>query len=148
MDFRLNIVTLGVDDLARASAFYEQGLGLAPSSESGEAIRFYACGGAVLALYARKGLLEDASLPESLLAPAGSFGGVTLACNCNSREEVDAQLARAQAAGARLAKPAQEAFWGGYSGYFADPDGHLWEVAHAPCFPVNQAGGIDLPGAK
>lgn len=148
MDFRLTVVTLGVDDLSRASAFYEQGLGLKASSESGEAIRFYPCGGAVLALYPRAGLLEDAEQPAGRLAPSGSFDGVTLACNCNSREEVDAQLARAVQAGARLAKPAKEAFWGGYSGYFEDLDGHLWEVAHAPCFPVNAAGGIELGGAK
>ncbi|MDR3640099.1 MAG: VOC family protein [Humidesulfovibrio sp.] len=145
MDLRLTVVTLGVDDLVRARAFYEQGLGLQPSAASDEHIRFYNCGSVVLALYPRVALAEDACLPAGRLAPAGSFDGVTLACNCADRAEVDALLARAVAAGARLAKPAQEAFWGGYSGYFEDPEGHLWEAVHAPCFELNDQGGLALP---
>jgi len=142
---RLTTVTLGVDDLDRASAFYEQGLGLKPSSASGGPIRFYDCGGVVLALYPRAALAEDASQPAERLGPAGSFDGVTLACNCAGRPEVDALLARAVAAGARLAKPAQEAFWGGYSGYFEDPEGHLWEAVHAPGFALDGQGRLILP---
>jgi len=148
MDFRLTVVTLGVDDLVRASAFYEQGMGLKSSAASGGDIRFYACGPVVLALYPRQGLLEDAALPGGRLGEAGRFDGVTLACNCAGRDEVDALLDRAVAAGARLAKPAAETFWGGYSGYFEDPEGHLWEVAHAPCFTLNDQGGLALPAAK
>jgi len=145
MDLRLTVVTIGVDDLARASAFYEEGLGLQPSALSGGDIRFYQCGAAVLALYPRKGLLKDAALPPERLAPAGSFDGVTLACNCADRGEVDALLARAEAAGARIAKPAAETFWGGYSGYFADPDGHLWEASHGPMFTLDDKGALVLP---
>jgi catechol 2,3-dioxygenase-like lactoylglutathione lyase family enzyme len=145
MNLRLTVVTLGVDDVERAAAFYEAGLGLTPSAASGGDIRFYACGAAVLALYPRRALLEDACLPENRLAPAGSFDGATLACNCASRAEVDELLVRAVAAGARLAKPAQETFWGGYSGYFEDPDGHLWEVAFAPMFQLDARGGLILP---
>lgn len=147
MNFGLTVITLGVADMARARAFYEQGLGLAPSAASGEGIAFYQCGPAVLALYPRQLLAEDACLPQARLAAPGSFGGVTLACNCASEVEVDALLGRAQAAGARIAKPAQKTFWGGYSGYFEDLDGHLWEVAHAPMFSFNAQGGLVLPEA-
>ncbi|GAB6124936.1 VOC family protein [Humidesulfovibrio idahonensis] len=148
MNLRLTCVALGVDDLSRASAFYEQGLGLRPSAASGGEVRFYDCGAMVLELYPRLGLAEDACVPPERLAPAGRFDGVTLACNCKNREDVDALLARAVAAGARLAKPAQEVFWGGYSGYFEDPDGHLWEVVHAPGFGLNEQGGLVLPAPQ
>ncbi len=148
MSLRLTCVALGVDDLPRASAFYEQGLGLRPSAASCEQVRFYDCGTMVLELYPRQGLAEDACVPPERLAPAGRFDGVTLACNCANREDVDALLARAVAAGARLAKPAQEVFWGGYSGYFEDLDGHLWEVVHAPGFGLNAQGGLVLPAPK
>lgn len=148
MNFRLTTVTLGVDDLDRASTFYEQGLGLKPSAASQGDIRFYECGPVVLALYPRKALAEDACLPETRLGEAGRFDGVTLACNCPGRAEVDALLARAVAAGARLAKPAQEAFWGGYSGYFEDPEGHLWEAVWVPQFELNAAGGLVLPAPR
>lgn len=145
MRFGLTIVTLGVDDLDRAAAFYEQGLGLAPSAMSQGDIRFYQCGAAVLALYPRTGLLEDAALPRERLGEPGRFDGVTLACNCASRAEVDELMARAVAAGARLVKPPQEVFWGGYSGYFQDTEGHLWELAHADFFRFNGQGGLLLP---
>lgn len=145
MDLRLTVVTLGVDDLKRARAFYEQGLGLKARDEDCEAIAFYRCGPAVLALYPRALLAEDATLPPGRIAAPGSFDGVTLACNCASREEVDALLAKAESAGARIAKPAQETFWGGYSGYFEDLDGHLWEAVWAPMFlPLDEKGGIAL----
>jgi len=145
MNIRLTTVTLGVDDLGRASAFYEQGLGLKPSAASQGDIRFYHCGAMVLALYPRAALAEDACLPPERLGEAGRFDGVTLACNCAGRDEVDALLARAVAAGARLAKPAQEAFWGGYSGYFEDTEGHLWEAVHVLFFELNAQGGLVLP---
>ena len=148
MDLRLTTITLGVDDIARAGAFYEQGLGLRPSALCGGDVRFYQCGAAVLALYPRGGLLEDAALPSSRRASSGSFDGVTLACNCASRAEVDELLARAGAAGGRIAKPAADTFWGGYSGYFEDPEGHLWEVAWGPMFSFDERGGLVLPPAK
>jgi len=148
MDLRLTVVSLGVDDLVRSAAFYEDGLGLKPSTLSGGDIRFYPCGAAVLALYPRKGLLEDAVLPQERLAPAGSFDGVTLACNCATRGEVDELLARARAAGGHIAKPAADTFWGGYSGYFEDMDGHLWEVAQGPMFELDGKGALVLPVAQ
>ena len=145
MNLRLTVVTLGVDDLERAARFYEDGLGLKPSAASQGDIRFYQCGPAVLALYPRKGLLEDAQLPEPRLGGPGRFDGVTLACNCASRNEVDSLMARALAAGAKLVKTPQEVFWGGYSGYFEDTEGHLWELAHADFFTLNEQGGLVLP---
>jgi hypothetical protein len=140
MEQRLSIVTLGVADLARSREFYER-LGWRRSAKGSEGVAFFRAGGVVLALYPRAALAEDAHVP----AEGGGFGGVTLAHNARSREEVDAVLAGAQAAGARLLKPAQDVFWGGYSGYFADPDGHPWEVAWNPFFPLDEEGRLQLP---
>jgi catechol 2,3-dioxygenase-like lactoylglutathione lyase family enzyme len=145
MQLTLSTVTLGVADLARSRAFYEQGLGLTPSSASNGQISFYQCGYTVLALYPRGELAEDACLPAERVGDPSLFDGVTLACNCATREDVDALMARAEAAGARIAKPAQEAFWGGYSGYFEDPDGHLWEVVNVPFFELGPGGNLILP---
>ncbi len=145
MKLTLSTVTLGVADLARSRAFYEQGLGLVPSSASNGQISFYQCGLMVLALYPRQELAEDACLPTERLGAAGLFDGVTLACNCATREAVDALMAQAAAAGAKIAKPAQEAFWGGYSGYFEDPDGHLWEAVNVPFFELGPQGNLILP---
>lgn len=132
---RLTLVTLGVDDLARARAFYEA-LGLVPSAASQGDVVFYQLAGLVLALYPRRLLAEDAGI-----APEGSgFSGQTLACNLDSPDEVDAFVARAVALGGRTVKPAERVFWGGYSGYFSDPDGHLWEVAHNPFMPFDERG--------
>src|SRR5580704_616162 len=121
---RLTVVTLGVQDLARSRTFY-QVLGFRPASSSNESIVFMDAGGVVLALYRRKLLADDANIPSE----GSGFGGVTLARNVGSKGEVDAALDAAKKAGATVLKPAQEAFWGGYSGHFADPDGHPWEVA-------------------
>jgi catechol 2,3-dioxygenase-like lactoylglutathione lyase family enzyme len=127
MEPRLSIITLGVADLERSVRFYRDGLGL-PRRESAPEIAFFTTRGTWLALYGRKELAEDAGVP-----PAGNgFPGFALAHNVRSREEVDRVIATAQAAGARVTSPAQDRFWGGYSGYFADPDGFLWEVAFAP----------------
>ena len=145
MKLHLSTVTLGVADLARACDFYEQGMGLKPSSASNEHIRFYQCGLMVLALYPRQELAEDACLPAERIGPAGYFDGVTLACNCATRGAVDSLMQRAAAVGARIAKPAQEAFWGGYSGYFEDPDGHLWEAVCVPFFEHGPDGNLILP---
>ncbi len=127
MEPRITLLTLGVADLERSTAFYRDGLGL-PQREGPPGIAFFPLRGVILGLYARDKLAEDAQQSE-----AGSgFPGFTLAHNVDSREEVDALLKTAVDAGARLVKPGQDVFWGGYSGYFADPDGFLWEIAWNP----------------
>ena len=123
----ITFVGLGVKDLARAVAFYEKGLGL-PRVESPESIAFFDMGGTMLSLYPREKLAEDISVS----AEGSGFPGFTLAHNVASPEAVDAVLQEAVAAGATLIKPGQKVFWGGYSGYFADPDGFYWEVAWNP----------------
>jgi uncharacterized glyoxalase superfamily protein PhnB len=138
----LTVITLGVSDLVRARTFYCAGLGFQPSSSSNEHIVFLHAGGVALALYDRDSLAHDANLP----ATGSGFGGVTLARNLGSKAEVDAALARAEQAGGRILKPAQEVFWGGYSGYFADLDGHPWEVAYNPHWTLSQDGRLELPG--
>jgi len=123
------MITLGVRDLAASVAFYAQGLGL-PRMESPPGVAFFTLDGTWLGLYGRQALAEDATVP----AEGSGFAGVTLAHNVATEAEVDALLKQAVAAGGTLVKPGQRVFWGGYSGYFADPDGHLWEVAHNPHF--------------
>ncbi|MGA8160820.1 MAG: VOC family protein [Acidobacteriaceae bacterium] len=140
MEQRLSLITLGVADLERSRQFYER-LGWCASSASSDAIAFYQLAGIALALYPRADLAKDAHLP----AEGQGFGGMTLAFNTRTRSEVDTLLAEAQAAGARILKPAEEAFWGGYSGYFADPDGYPWEVAWNPGFTVAEDGTVLLP---
>ncbi|SRR5579864_344651 len=140
MEQRVSIVTLGVKDLTRSRQFYER-LGWRSSSASNDGIVFFQAGGMALALYSRGELAKDANV-----APEGNgFNGATLAYNTRTREEVDKFLAEAQEAGAKFQKPAREAFWGGYSGYFSDPDGFLWEVAWNPFFQIAQDGSIRLP---
>ena len=126
MDQRLSLITLGVDDLARSRAFFEQGLGWTPASAD-DGVCFYQLPGLALGLFGRENLAKDAKRPID-----GRFSGVTIAINGRSRQEVDAIFAEALAAGAMVLKPPEEVFWGGYSGYFADLDGHTWEVAHNP----------------
>jgi len=128
----ISIITLGVHDLNKSAAFYRDGLGLPTTFKPGEGIAFFQLKGTWLALYPHEALAEDAALPPE----RARFGGVTLAHNVPNREEADALLAQALAAGATLLKPAAETFWGGYSGYFADPDGHPWEIAWNPYFPL------------
>lgn len=131
MEPRITIITLGVADLARATAFYRDGLGL-PLRPEGVGIAFFTTAGTWLALYPREALAEDVGTS----AEGSGFRGFTLAHNVRSREDVDRTLREAEAAGARIVKPAADAFWGGYSGYFADPDGFLWEVAWGPDWVV------------
>lgn len=126
---RINIITLGVRDLERAIDFYQQGLRLPRKPFDGD-IAFFELNGTWLALYPWKELAEDAEVPEE----GAGFRGVTLAHVTHTREEVDETLRQAEQAGAKIVKPAQDVFWGGYSGYFSDPDGHLWEVAWNPHF--------------
>jgi hypothetical protein len=145
MDQRISIITLGVGDLARSRAFYQR-LGWRPSSAGNDAIAFFQAGGIILALYPRPELAKDALVNDADRSPEGQgFSGFTLSFNARTRAEVDHVLAEAKAAGAKILKPAQEAFWGGYSGYFADPDHFAWEVAFNPSFPIADDGSIDLP---
>jgi uncharacterized protein len=136
---RISLVTLGVDDLARARAFYEA-LGLVPAAASQGDVVFYQLNGMALALFPRPLLAEDAGVP----ADGSGFKGITLAQNHVSPEAVDAAMARAVDAGGRLVRPAEPVYWGGYRGYVADPDGHLWEFAHNPFFPLDAAGNMSL----
>lgn len=142
MDQRMSLLTLGVDDVARATAFYER-LGWRRSSESTASTAFFDLGGPVLALWSRAALAEDAGLPPP---SESASGGVALALNLGSREAVDATLAEVAAAGGQLTRAAAETFWGGYTGYFADPDGHLWEIAFNPHWPLDANGRVRLPG--
>ncbi|WP_254276652.1 VOC family protein [Halomonas sp. 3H] len=135
----MSLITLGVGDLARARRFYE-GLGWRVGLAVEGEVLFFQLNGLVLSLYARAALAEDAGVAE-----AGSgFAGITLAHNVRSAPEVDAVLGEAERAGGRIVRPARRAEWGGYSGYFADPDGHLWEVAHNPGFPLDAEGNTSL----
>jgi catechol 2,3-dioxygenase-like lactoylglutathione lyase family enzyme len=130
MEARLSLVTLGVSDLRRATRFYEEVLRL-PRLPSPPSIAFFELGKTWLALYPRDSLAADVGIP----AGGSGFAGFTLAHNVRTEAEVDPLLAHVAAAGGRIVKPAQRADWGGYSGYFADPDGFLWEVAWNPHFP-------------
>ena len=135
------MITLGVSDLARSRRFYCEGLGFVASSASDEHIVFIDAGTVVLGLYPRDLLAQDAQVS----AKGSGFGGITLARNVGSKGEVDAALDVARRAGATILKPAQEAFWGGYSGYFADPDGYPWEVAYNPHWKLDAEGRVMLP---
>jgi len=140
MEQRVSIITLGVADLQFSRQFYER-LGWRRSMAQAEGVVFFQTGGMALALYPRDDLAKDANVN-----PHGEgFRGLSLAYNARTRAEVDAVLEEAVAAGATLLKPAQEAFWGGYSGYFADPDGFPWEVAWDPSFPIAEDGSIRVP---
>jgi catechol 2,3-dioxygenase-like lactoylglutathione lyase family enzyme len=143
MEPRLSLITLGVANIARARGFYQK-MGFVASNPSNDSVTFFPAGGVVLALFGRSALAEDATVADS--APA--FSGLALAHNVRSEAEVEQVLAEAAAAGGRIVKSAKRAFWGGYSGYFADPDGHLWEVAHNPGFVLDAEGRVQLPSAK
>lgn len=137
---RVSIVTLGVDDLDRAARFYEA-MGLERHAGITEGVAFYQMGGIILALFPRTELAKDAGVAFS-----AGFADVALAYNTRSEAEVDDVLARAVEAGGTIVRPASRAFWGGRTGYFADTEGHLWEVAHNPAFPIARDGTIALPG--
>lgn len=138
---KLTLITLGVQDIERTLAFYEAGLGWRKSSGSTDDMLLFPLGGLVLGFYPRHLLAEDAHLED---APTG-FSGISLAYNASSEAEVDAVLAEVVALGATLIKPAQKVFWGGYSGYFKDLDGHLFEVAFNPYWPLDADGNVVLP---
>ncbi len=137
---RVSFVTLGVANIGRARRFYEA-LGFTASSASNPNVTFFPAGGVVLALFGRDALAADAAVP----AEGSGFSGIALAHNVASEAEVDAVVAHAVQCGAGLLKPPQKAFWGGYSGYFSDLDGHVWEVAFNPFFPLDAEGRVTLP---
>jgi len=140
----ISLVTLGVSDVTRAARFYEA-LGFArkvrgaPESE----VAFFEAGPVALSLYVVSGLAKDAGFPDDTRPPV--FRAASLAWNCESRDDVDAVMALAVRAGGATLVPAKEAVWGGYHGHFADPDGHIWEVAHNPQFPLSPNGTLTLP---
>jgi len=137
MEQRVSLITLGVKDLDRSLRFY-QALGWKRGNKDAGVV-FFQLPGFILALWSRAALVEDAGI-----ADGNGFGGMALAYNARSRSETDATLNEAVAAGARLLKAAQETPWGGYSGYFADPDGHVWEVAPNPGWTIDAAGRVSL----
>jgi uncharacterized protein len=139
MEQRVSLITLGVADLARARAFYEA-LGWISNSPPEIGVVFFQTGGMVVALWSRDELAADTAVADS-----GGWGGVTLAHNVRSPEQVDAVLHQAGANGATITRPGGETFWGGYSGVFVDPDGHPWEVAHNPGWEIREDGSIVLP---
>ncbi len=140
MDQRISIVTLGTNDLPRAVAFWEA-MGWPRRMKAFDAIAMFQCGPVAFAIYPFDKLAEDCGMQDR----GTGFGGFTIAHNMASKAEVDALLATAVANGATLQKPAHEAFWGGYSGYFLDPDGHPWEVAYNPFVPLGPNGEMLLP---
>ena len=138
----VSLITLGVDELEPATRFYEQ-LGWRRSSASvPDAISFLQGDNVALGLFGRSDLAEDASVSDNEVVGGGA---VALATNLADEAEVDALLVAVEQAGGRITKPAERAEWGGYSGYFVDLDGHLWEVAHNPFFPLREDGCVDLP---
>jgi uncharacterized protein len=139
MEQRISLVTLGVGDIARARAFYEA-LGWRTGAQPADDVVFFQAGGMIVGLWDRAALAEDSRLEDG-----GGFGGVALAYNARSRGEVDAVIAEAEAAGARIGRTPAETFWGGYSGLFVDPDGHPWEVAHNPGWLLAEDGSVHLP---
>lgn len=139
MEQRISIITLGVGDLPRARAFYGR-LGFKEASISQDGIAFFSMGTFVFALYPIDGLADDVGEP----LPATTTGGVTLAYNVREKSDVAQTLAEAVEAGARLVKPAEDVFWGGHSGYFADLDGHLWEVAWNPHSPLAEDRSLQI----
>jgi catechol 2,3-dioxygenase-like lactoylglutathione lyase family enzyme len=136
---RVSLVTLGVADVSRARRFYEA-LGWVSSTDAGSDVVFFQAGGLVVALWGRSELAED-----SVAEDGGGWGGITLAHNVRSPDEVDAVLGRAREAGATIGREGAPTFWGGYSGVFADPDGHRWEIAHNPFWPITADGSVVLP---
>ena len=140
MEQRVSLITLGVADLGRSLRFYEA-LGWKRGNRD-DGVVFFQLPGAIFALWARAALAEDAKVTDT----GAAFSGMTLAYNARSKADVDAVLAEAKAAGAKILKPAEDVFWGGYSGYFADPDGHVWEVAWNPGWSLDEAGRVSLSG--
>jgi catechol 2,3-dioxygenase-like lactoylglutathione lyase family enzyme len=138
MDQRLSVVTLGVRDLPKARAFYEA-LGWTTGAGPDDDVVFFQAGGLVISLWSREALADDSAVEDG-----GGWGGITLAHNVGSPDEVDAVIAEAEAAGATIGRAGAKTFWGGYSGVFVDPDGHPWEVAHNPHWTLREDGTVQL----
>jgi uncharacterized protein len=141
MEPRISLVTLGVRNLPRSVRFYSDVLGWKTQYAEGDPIAFYQLNGMVLGLFGHKSLAKDARVSPG----RRGFRGITLAHNVRSRRAVDEVFAHLRKRGGRIVKPPEAAEWGGYSGYFADPDGHLWEVAHNPGWKLDKHGGVVLP---
>ena len=139
MEQRISAITLGVRDMRRSRVFYEA-LGWVTPDKPEDDIYFFQLGGLIVGIWDRVKLAEDSAVEDS-----GGWGGITLAHNVRSREEVDAILAAARQAGATIGRPAAETFWGGYGGIFLDPDGHPWEVVHNPFWPIAEDGTVTRP---
>jgi catechol 2,3-dioxygenase-like lactoylglutathione lyase family enzyme len=142
MEPRISLITLGVRDLERSLVFYRDGLGFPTTWNVDKHVIFFQTSGTCLALYPYEYLAKDIG-PE-FHVERSKFPGITLAHNVRSKEQVDLVMRQAEQAGARIEKPAQDAFWGGYSGYFSDPDGYLWEVAWG-AFPIRADGSLEIP---
>ncbi|RWO17846.1 MAG: VOC family protein [Mesorhizobium sp.] len=140
MEPRISIITIAVDDLERATRFYEA-MGLTRHAGITEGVAFFQMGGVILGLFPRESAEADSGI-TFVKAPSAIY----LAYNTRSDAEVDDVLTMAEKAGGRIVKPAGRAFWGGWYGYFADTEGHVWEVAHNPAFPIAEDGSISLPG--
>ena len=138
MEQRLSLVTLGVADLTRSRRFYED-LGWTTRAAPGDDVVFFQAGCLVVALWSREELARDSAVDDP-----GGYGGITLAHNVRSPEELDAVVGEARAAGATITREPGPTFWGGYSGVFHDPDGHAWEVAHNPGWPIAEDGSVRL----
>lgn len=139
MDQRISLLTLGVDDLGRARAFYAR---LGWEGQEVEETVFFQAGGIAVVLWSREKLAADCGVADR---PAGGFGGIAVAQNVRSVAEVDGTLAAAERAGATITRPAAETFYGGYAGVFCDPDGHVWEIAHNPGFELRDDDTLVLP---
>jgi catechol 2,3-dioxygenase-like lactoylglutathione lyase family enzyme len=139
MEQRVSLITLAVEDVTRSRRFYER---LGWSGHELEGTAFFQAGGIAVVLWGRDALADDAGVAAGTPVP---FGGIVLAHNVRSSGEVDAILATVEPAGGRVTRPAATTFYGGYAGYFADPDGHLWEVAHNPGFTLEPNGSLTLP---
>ena len=140
---RVSLITLGVENVAAATAFYERiGFSRSRGASTGEISFFPLSGGLVLGLYGRAALAADARIEDQ---GESGFSGITLAYNTRTELETDKLVAAFVAAGAQLVKSPEKTFWGGYSGYVADPDGHLWEIAFNPHWPIGADGGLTLP---
>lgn len=141
MEPRISLITLGVKDLERSLKFYRDGLGFPTTWTVDKGVIFFKTAYTVLALYPYDKLAEDIS--SDFHVPRGKFSGIAFAHNVRTKEEVDQVLDQAKRAGAKIEKPGKDAFWGGYSGYFSDPDGYLWEVAWG-AFPIRADGSLEI----
>ncbi len=141
MEPRVSLITLGVEDLDRSLCFYRDGLGFPTTWNGDKGVVFFQTQGACVGLYPLTELAKDIGWEPS--TPRGKFAGITLAHNVREKQQVDEVMQQAEAAGAMIVKPAQDTFWGGYGGYFSDPDGHLWEVAWG-AFPFKEDGSLEI----